>query len=222
MRGIITKDLYEFFFTKQAIVKIAFLIYALIFILLVSGKNLYTMLLIVSYLLPLTGPAIYFNVSYADEQNGFDHIQWTYPLSRKQIITAKYFLGCIMTGLHLLASLMMMMFYVYVLNVTNITIGFQIWLFGVVVALFSIAINYYLITAIGQRATVYIMVGLFLFSIFVFIRSLFYIPSIFEVNYIKIFVNSLDSWLSWGLLIAFISLFISYKQSVKVYSKKFL
>jgi len=90
MKGIILKDFYETFCIKKNLFEFLSA-FAFVVLIVAFMKNLYTFILIVGVTLPLIGSSPMQYSMEQDDISGFNSILLTYPLSKKKIMLAKYF-----------------------------------------------------------------------------------------------------------------------------------
>lgn len=214
MLGIMIKDLYEIILVKKNILSLIFGIIA-IFISSFVLKNLYSFILIVGICIPFMGSTVLQCSVEQDEISGFDKIQLTYPLTKKEIILSKYISGIIFVCFISLFALIETFIYVYSYNVIDITTGLTVWFIGVLISLIELAICYVGFIWLGNKK------GIFMYIVMCLGVAIIYILTSLNIGIENILQLDKVILIFIGIVIAVVSLILSYFGALKIYSKKY-
>lgn len=212
MKGIIYKDYLIAFLPKNII---SYLVNTLVIISVVFYlPNVYGLILTVAISIPISGSCLLQKTMEQDELSNFDKLQLTFPITKKQIVLAKYFGGLIMQGFFQLISLFVMLYY-YWRGVADIIICFQIWILGLVIALIFFGICYTGFYLLGNKK------GLLLYLVMMIVIVVVYIFTFFNFKMISIYNFSYSILLILGIIFAVGVLVISYLLSLKLFIRKY-
>ena len=150
MKGIILKDLYENFYIKKNLASYIFgaLIIGLaaFFIDTSYAFILYTMLLTI-----LFGSAT-LEASYEqDEKANFYKLQFTFPMTKAEIVVSKYLLALICTGISLLIALIYALASVYLRHLVTLTEALTVWGLSICVSLVFTSVVYIFYFLLGKK-----------------------------------------------------------------------
>ena len=150
MKGIMLKDLYENFYIKKNLASYIFgaLIIGLaaFFIDTSYAFILYTMLLTI-----LFGSAT-LEASYEqDEKANFYKLQFTFPMTKAEIVVSKYLLALICTGISLLIALIYALASVYLRHLVTLTEALTVWGLSICVSLVFTSVVYIFYFLLGKK-----------------------------------------------------------------------
>ena len=150
MKGIMLKDLYENFYIKKNLASYIFgaLIIGLaaFFIDTSYAFILYTMLLTIVF-----GSAT-LEASYEqDEKANFYKLQFTFPMTKAEIVVSKYLLALICTGISLLIALIYALASVYLRHLVTLTEALTVWGLSICVSLVFTSVVYIFYFLLGKK-----------------------------------------------------------------------
>ena len=150
MKGIMLKDLYENFYIKKNLASYIFgaLIIGLaaFFIDTSYAFILYTMLLTIVF-----GSAT-LEASYEqDEKANFYKLQFTFPMTKAEIVVSKYLLALICTGISLLIALIYALASVYLRHLVTLTEALTVWGLSICVSLVFTSVVYLFYFLLGKK-----------------------------------------------------------------------
>lgn len=214
MWGLVLKDYYDSFRVRKNfwnnVIGFA-LMFAVFFIM---GSGMYGLILIVGIMLPLTSSSV---MQYSLEQEEiarFDEIALTYPVTRKEIIFAKFVSNLLFTcGLNLF-SMLLILLSVFGFEATDFKTGMLIWAAGAIFSVFLLALNCVGFLWLGVKK------GTFLYIAFVLLFAFGYAFAYFGFDWSKVLSLGTGALLALGTLIAVLALALSYVACVKIYTKK--
>lgn len=150
MKGIILKDLYDNFYIKK---NLASYIFGLAFILLTAGfvHTPYSFVLYTEVIATILGSCALEAASEQDEKANFNKLQITFPVTKSQIVIAKYLLGLIFLTASNLFSLIHTLLHVFAWHTATFTQGVQIWCTGIAISVFFAAITYVLFFLFSKK-----------------------------------------------------------------------
>ena len=132
------------------------------------GQNRYMMMLFVVVCIPMTTISVFQMALEQDEKVQFDEIMLTYPVTKKEIILARFIDNFIYMGINTVISVIMVLGYVYLGKTVDIRTGMFYVAAGIAVSLIATAvfsIGFYLL---GNKKGTILYVGM------VIIVALFY------------------------------------------------
>ena len=150
MKGIMLKDLYENFYIKKNLASYIFgtLIIGLAAFFLDTSYAfiLYTMLLTI-----VSGSAT-LEASYEqDEKANFYKLQFTFPMTKAEIVVSKYLLALICTGISLLIALIYALASVYLRHLVTLTEALTVWGLSICVSLVFTSVVYIFYFLLGKK-----------------------------------------------------------------------
>ncbi len=217
MLGIITKDLYQNFYIPSK--RIAFIVnYLVIASSILLMKNIYGLIFATLIWIPFVITPILLQVaSERDDQTNYYKILITMPVTKKDIITARYVLGILFTLFNLVVSVLGMLIHVYAFKSIGLTMGIYIISASFIFSLLSLAMNYLAYIVLGSR-------GIFISAIItgIVLIGYYFKPSFlnFEIFLSKIMDMQPSSLIVIGLICSAFSVLVSYLISAVYYSKK--
>lgn len=168
MWGIIKKDFYDTFCIPKNLLSNVLGYLAMVVLAVLMGQNRYMMMLFVVVCIPMTTIAVFQMALEQDEKVQFDEIMLTYPVTKKEIIMARFIDNFIYMGINTVISVIMVLGYVYLGKTVDIRTGMFYVAAGIAVSLIATAvfsIGFYLL---GNKKGTILYVGM------VIIVALFY------------------------------------------------
>lgn len=168
MWGIVKKDFYDTFCIPKNLLSNILGYLAMIILAVLMGQNRYMMMLFVVVCIPMTTISVFQMALEQDEKVQFDEIMLTYPVTKKEIILARFIDNFIYMGINTVISVIMVLGYVYLGKTVNIRTGMFYVVAGIAVSLIATAvfsIGFYLL---GNKKGTILYVGM------VIIVALFY------------------------------------------------
>ena len=217
MLGIITKDLYQNFYIPSK--RIAFIVnYLVIASSILLMKNIYGLIFATLIWIPFVVTPILLQVaSERDDQTNYYKILITMPITKKDIISARYILGLVFTLFNLVVSALGMVVHVYVFQRISPTLGVYIISASFILSLLSLAINYLAYIVLGSR-------GIFISAVItgIVLIGYYFQPSFpnFEMLLNNIISMQPSVLIVIGLICSASSVLVSYLISAVYYSKK--
>ena len=168
MWGIVKKDFYDTFCISKNLLSNILGYLAMIILAVLMGQNRYMMMLFVVVCIPMTTISVFQMALEQDEKVQFDEIMLTYPVTKKEIILARFIDNFIYMGINTVISVIMVLGYVYLGKTVDIRTGMFYVAAGIAVSLIATAvfsIGFYLL---GNKKGTILYVGM------VIIVALFY------------------------------------------------
>lgn len=217
MLGIITKDLYQNFYISSK--RMTFIVnYFVIASSILLVKNVYGLVFATLIWIPFVVTPILLQVaSERDDQTNYYKILITMPITKKDIISARYILGLVFTLVNLVVSALGMVVHVYVFKSISSTLGVYIISASFILSLLSLAINYLAYIVLGSR-------GIFISAVItgIVLIGYYFQPSFlnFEILLNNIMRMQPSTLIVIGLICSASSVLVSYLISAVYYSKK--
>ena len=168
MWGIVKKDFYDTFCIPKNLLSNILGYLAMIILAVLMGQNRYMMMLFVVVCIPMTTISVFQMALEQNEKVQFDEIMLTYPVTKKEIILARFIDNFIYMGINTVISVIMVLGYVYLGKTVDIRTGMFYVAAGIAVSLIATAvfsIGFYLL---GNKKGTILYVGM------VIIVALFY------------------------------------------------
>ena len=158
MKGIMLKDLYENFYIKKNLASYIFgalvIILAMIFIDTTYAFILYTMLLST-----LFGSATLEGSYEQDEKANFYKLQFTFPMTKAEIVISKYVLSLICAGISSLITLIFVVANVYLRPLVTLEEALTVWGLSICVSLVFTSVVYIFYFLFGKKIGLIIYIG---------------------------------------------------------------
>lgn len=165
MKGIMLKDLYDNFYIKK---NLASYIFGAGFILLTLAlvRTQYTFILFVELIATILGSCALESSSEQDEKVNFDKLQITFPVTKSEIVIAKYLLALIFLAASNLLSLVCTLLHIYTWHTATLTQGLQVWGIGIAISVTFTAATYVLYFLFGKKigTVLYVIAALLIYS----------------------------------------------------------
>lgn len=213
MLGIIKKDFYDTFcIPKNMLSNMGG--YAMMFVCgLILGSSEWAMLLFLAVCIPATSITVLQAAMEQDEKVRFDDIMLTYPLSKRNIILARFVDNLLFIAINEVISLVVVLGYVYGFKTVGLRTGALYWTVGLVVSLFMTAVfsvGFYLL---GNKK------GMILYVVFVlFLGAAYGVTRFMPIE--KILKMNPWTLVGIGFAISVIGLAGSYHACLKLYERR--
>lgn len=158
MKGIMLKDLYENFCIPKHLAAYIFG-YCVTIICTFLSANQYTFILFTGIVFPILGTCAAEYSTEEDEKSNFTKLQITFPVTKAQIILAKYLLGLVLISFSLLIDLIVSLIYISIFRTITITEMLKIIGLGVGFALIFLAVSYAGFFLLGKHWGTIIFLG---------------------------------------------------------------
>ena len=167
MKGIMLKDLYENFYIKKYLATYIFgLVFTSAAFFFASSK--YTYILFVILLNMVFGSCMLEAPYEQDEKANFNRLQITFPVTKAEIVLAKYMLALIFTGMSTLYSLVFSLLSLRIHHIVSLSEAMTIWGTGIGVSLIFTSVVYVFYFLLGKK------VGVAVYIIFAMILGMLY------------------------------------------------
>ena len=213
MKGIILKDLYDNFYIKK---NLASFIFGLGFIVLTAGlvHTQYSFIVYVELIATILGSFALEAASEQDEKASFDKLQITFPVTKSEIVIAKYLLALIFLAASNLLSLIFTMFHVFAWNTATLVQGVQIWCTGIAISVFFAAITYVLFFLFSKK------VATILYTILAVLIILICSPTAVLLGLDNFIAMDKTRMLCISIPAAFLLFALSCLLSIQIYKKR--
>lgn len=215
MKGVIAKDLYEYFGIRKN------LIYTCLYLIFIIGaiftKNVFPIYIIIIYIGPMIlSPNILQITTGADDVSGFSYLQLTYPIKRNEIVNGKYIIGIFSYLFNMLLSTLMLFLNNKVTGAIKIEYIPYILVLILIISMISFGVNYPVYMLFGSKSiSTYIWIGAMIVGSWI-VSALFF--NLHTVN--NITVSDIHKILSIALIVSLIISLIGYFITLYFYNKK--
>lgn len=168
MWGIIKKDFYDTFCIPKNLLSNVLGCLAMVVLAVLMGPNRYMMMLFVVLCIPMTTISVFQMALEQDEKVQFDKIMLTYPVTKKEIILARFIDNFIYMGINTVISVIMVLGYVYLGKTVDIRTGMLYVTAGIAVSLIATAVSSIGFYLLGNKKGTILYIGM------VIIFALFY------------------------------------------------
>lgn len=219
MKGVILKDLYLNFSTMKN--RITFLSsYIILIPMIYFLKSEFGLMTLALMYFPFALAPILLQIStQKDDVSNYHKFQLTMPITRRNIISAKYLLGVLFILVNTVLLFIIMLIYVYGYESISLANGLYCLYASIIFSLISIAIFYIAYIIFGSVKGVFLYLGIMALIVGVFFSVIKF--SVDMHRLIDFFMTTEPIILLMiGTVIAVGSFAISYYCSVKYYEKK--
>lgn len=217
MLGIIAKDLFQVLLIQKQRLNFIFqyLIFGLGFLL---TKNIYGLFFSMLIWMPfMITPLLIQVTTERDDKSNYYKILLTMPITRADIISAKYILGIVFAFFNCLISLIGILIHIYVFKSIGLNEGLYIFFASLLLSLFSISINYLSYILLGSR-------GIFISGAMVvtILIGYYFNPTFLQIDKWIRLISLMKpmEFIGLGFLFSIFCLIISYIMSRFYFSKK--
>lgn len=149
MKGIIFKDLYDNFGVWKNLASYIFSVGIVLLVSLFSRSEYFYGLMV--FMTALCGSAAIESSTEQDEISNFNRLLITFPVTKNEIIRAKYILALCFLGVANVFSFLILLLYVYAYRALTFTQALPYWLIGVCASLILTAFSYVIYSVFGKR-----------------------------------------------------------------------
>lgn len=214
MWGIIKKDFYDTFCIPKNLLSNVLGYLAMVVLAVLMGPNRYMMMLFVVLCIPMTTISVFQMALEQDEKVQFDEIMLTYPVTKKEIILARFIDNFIYMGINTVISVITVLGYVYLGKTVDIRTGMFYVTAGIAVSLIATAvfsIGFYLL---GNKKGTILYIGM------VIISALFYGLSSRGQWISRIFQTDPRILMGIALILGVLLMAGSYWVCLKIYARQ--
>lgn len=213
MWGIVKKDFYDTFcIPKNTLASLGGYLALFIFSFLM-GPDRMMMPLILVLCIPMTTVAVLQSALEQDEMVKFDDIMLTYPLTKNEIVLARFIDNLIYVGINIVISFLIMLVYVYGGKTTDLQTGLWHCALGLIVSLVTTAVFSVGFYILGNKK------GTILYIALVVVAAIAYGMMQFDFSFA--WILNMNPWMLFaiGLVIGILSMLGSYWGCVKIYTR---
>lgn len=213
MWGIVKKDFYDTFcIPKNTLASLGGYLALFIFSFLM-GPDRMMMPLILVLCIPMTTVAVLQSALEQDEMVKFDDIMLTYPLTKNEIVLARFIDNLIYVGINIVISFLIMLVYVYGGKTADLQTGLWYCALGLIVSLVTTAVFSVGFYILGNKK------GTILYIALVVVAAIAYGMMQFDFSFA--WILNMNPWMLFaiGLVIGILSMLGSYWGCVKIYTR---
>ena len=213
MWGIVKKDFYDTFCIPKNLLGNLGGYLALFLCAFIIGPGRVALPLFLVLCIPMTTVSVLQAALEQDEMVKFDDIMLTYPLTKKEIVMARFIDNMIYVGINAVISVLMMLVYVYGGKTTDLQTGLLYCALGVVVSLVTTAVFSVGFYILGNKK------GTILYIALVLAATISYCFT--QLNFSFAWILNMNPWMLFaiGLVIGILSMLGSYWGCVKIYTR---
>ena len=213
MWGIVKKDFYDTFCIPKNTLSSLGGYLALFVLAFLFGPDSTMMPVFLVLCIPMTTVAVLQSALEQDAMVKFDEILLTYPLTKKEIVMARFIDNMIYVGINAVISVLMMLIYVYGGKTTDLQTGLSYCALGVVVSLVTTAVFSVGFYILGNKK------GTILYIALVLVATISYCFT--QLNFSFTWILNMNPWMLFaiGLVIGILSMLGSYWGCVKIYTR---
>lgn len=178
-------------------------------------QNLYGLALIVILSYPIGGSAFIQVVMEKEERTNFDKTIISLPVTKSEIVLARYITSFIYFGIHMLFGLLYTFIHIYVIQSVSLELGLMLWGIGILVGTIMISINSIGYILLGSRK------GTFLYLIILALSIIGYVVTFLGFDIKQILTLSSTVLMILACIVTILCLIISYFASLKIFTRKY-
>lgn len=213
MKALIYKDL--FVLKQKSQLASLFLNLAMLIPIGFFFQNLYGLALIVILSYPIGGSAFIQVVMEKEERTNFDKTIISLPVTKSEIVLARYITSFIYFGIHMLFGLLYTFIHIYVIQSVSLELGLLLWGIGILVGTIMISINSIGYILLGSRK------GTFLYLIILALSIIGYVVTFLGFDIKQILTLSSTVLMILSCIVTILCLIISYFASLKIFTRKY-
>lgn len=213
MWGIVKKDFYDTFCIPKNLLGNLGGYLALFLCAFIIGPGRVALPLFLVLCIPMTTVSVLQAALEQDEMVKFDDIMLTYPLTKKEIVLARFIDNMIYVGINAVISVLMMLVYVYGAKTTDLQTGLLYCALGLVVSLVTTAVFSVGFYILGNKK------GTILYIALVLVATISYCFT--QLNFSFAWILNMNPWMLFaiGLVIGILFMLGSYWGCVKIYTR---
>lgn len=213
MKALIYKDL---FVLKQK-GQLATLILNLLMVIPIGFffQNLYGLALIIILSYPIGGSVFIQVVMEKEERTNFDKTVISLPVTKAEIILAKYITSFVYFGIHMLFGLIYTFIHIYVIKSVSLEFGLLLWGIGLLIGTIMISINSVGYILLGAKK------GTFVYMVILLLSIIGYVVTFLGFDIKQVLTLSSTILMLMACLITILCLIVSYFTSLKIFTRKY-
>lgn len=178
-------------------------------------QNLYGLALIVILSYPIGGSAFIQVVMEKEERTNFDKTIISLPVTKSEIILARYITSFIFFGIHMLFGLLYTFIHIYVIQSVSLELGLRLWGIGILIGTIMISINSVGYILLGSRK------GTFVYIIILALSIIGYVVTFLGFDIKQILTLSSSVLMMIACIVTILGLILSYFASLKIFTRKY-
>ncbi len=178
-------------------------------------QNLYGLALIVILSYPIGGSAFIQVVMEKEERTNFDKTIISLPVTKSEIILARYITSFIFFGIHMLFGLLYTFIHIYVIQSVSLELGLLLWGIGILIGTIMISINSVGYILLGSRK------GTFVYIIILVLSIIGYAVTFLGFDIKQILTLSSSVLMMIACIVTILGLILSYFASLKIFTRKY-
>ena len=178
-------------------------------------QNLYGLALIVILSYPIGGSAFIQVVMEKEERTNFDKTIISLPVTKSEIILARYITSFIFFGIHMLFGLLYTFIHIYVIQSVSLELGLLLWGIGILIGTIMISINSVGYILLGSRK------GTFVYIIILALSIIGYVVTFLGFDIKQILTLSSSVLMMIACIVTILGLILSYFASLKIFTRKY-
>lgn len=178
-------------------------------------QNLYGLALIVILSYPIGGSAFIQVVMEKEERTNFDKTIISLPVTKSEIILARYITSFIFFGIHMLFGLLYTFIHIYVIQSVSLELGLLLWGIGILIGTIMISINSVGYILLGSRK------GTFVYIIILALSIIGYVITFLGFDIKQILTLSSSVLMMIACIVTILGLILSYFASLKIFTRKY-
>ena len=178
-------------------------------------QNLYGLALIVILSYPIGGSVFIQVVMEKEERTNFDKTIISLPVTKSEIVLAKYITSFLFFGIHMLFGLLYTFIHIYVIQSVSLELGLLLWGIGILVGAIMISINNVGYILLGSRK------GTFVYMIILALSIIGYVVTFLGFDIKQILTLSSFVLMMIACIVTILCLIISYLASLKIFTRKY-
>lgn len=178
-------------------------------------QNLYGLALIVILSYPIGGCAFIQVVMEKEERTNFDKTIISLPVTKSEIILARYITSFIFFGIHMLFGLLYTFIHIYVIQSVSLELGLLLWGIGILIGTIMISINSVGYILLGSRK------GTFVYIIILALSIIGYVVTFLGFDIKQILTLSSSVLMMIACIVTILGLILSYFVSLKIFTRKY-
>ena len=178
-------------------------------------QSLYGLALIVILSYPIGGCAFIQVVMEKEERTNFDKTIISLPVTKSEIILARYITSFIFFGIHMLFGLLYTFIHIYVIQSVSLELGLLLWGIGILIGTIMISINSVGYILLGSRK------GTFVYIIILALSIIGYVVTFLGFDIKQILTLSSSVLMMIACIVTILGLILSYFVSLKIFTRKY-
>lgn len=178
-------------------------------------RNLYGLALMVILSYPIGSSAFIQVVMEKEERTNFNKTIISLPVTKAEIVMARYISAFIYFGIHMLVGLIYTFIHIYIFKVVTLELGLLLWMLGLLMGIIMISINSVGYHLLGAKK------GTFVYMILLVISIIAYLFVFLGFDPAQILLLSPAVLMMMAVLTTIIIFVASYFASFKIFVRKY-